>query len=136
MPQYRGVVRGFAYVTATVLLVIGIGVGLLSASTANTALVHGRLGQYAPSGIPVKNAPFLPIAGVVRVVHGGVVFATAEVEKSGKFSFQLPAGRYLLKGQPSSSGNWGCEAATIQVKTNTTSVSIDVVCRNFLIDLG
>lgn len=116
--------RAFAVVTATVLFVIAIGVGMLAASTRNTATVEGRLGGLV--GGPAQL--FLPTAGTVSAVQDSKVVTTVKVSKNGEFSFSLASGTYRLEGTHSPPlGDARCRPTVVRLRAHT-SVSIRILC--------
>jgi hypothetical protein len=120
--KYGGVVRGFGYVTLSVLIVVGIGVGVVGGLNP-LGTVQGRLVvEPAPGTLAVYAGG--GTVGVVQVVHASQVVATAEVGQSDKFSLHLPPGQYGLR---STWVTFKCTATHVQVKANKT-VSVSVSC--------
>ena len=95
--------RGFAYLTATVLLVIGIGVGLLAATnrTGTKSVIHAKLatveGTFHLSGGPppgLRPGPFqLRLVSLSDPPEVYTTFGDHYV-----WSIQVPPGRYRVQG--------------------------------------
>jgi hypothetical protein len=123
-------VRSFAIVTATVLIVIGVGVGLLAGTKENglrsLGTVHGRLGAYESGGIntatnrTADSLNFGPLAGSVEAVEGATPVATVRVTNNGQFLLRLPSGTYRLEGRSSGSSvrNEACGPTVIRLRAH------------------
>jgi hypothetical protein len=127
--QYRYGVRAFAYLTAAVVVVIAIGVGVVGGLTT-LGVVHGQLVPQTAPGVGVVGAGVGTVA-VVRAMQGTSLVATDNIESNTfsfgdpvDFSLRLPPGRYRLEGTYFSSG---CDTTPVEVRANTT-VSVNMVC--------
>jgi hypothetical protein len=107
-------------------------VGMLAgcSSTSNIGVVHAVLGVNevdAGGGVPLTSH-FVPLAGVVRVVQGSKVMATATVGKNGRASFRLAPGTYRLEGTSLDLPGVKCAALSHVLAHADSTVSVKVIC--------
>lgn len=118
VPRYLRDVRRVDAVV--VLMTLGL-LARCSNGPESTAVVHGQLMLEGGAGI-------FPAAGVVRVVQGPNVVATAKVAMNGRFSVAVVPGNYQLEGTPSRlSPNLQCYPHHIRAAADQT-LSANVYC--------
>jgi hypothetical protein len=115
-------VRGF--VVAGCLLVLGCAAGCAPAPS-NVEVIEGLLVRVS-SNVPLSKPAFVPMAGDVRVVEGSKRVALASVDVSGRFSVQVPPGRYVLEATGTRPG-FVCSTARVDAVANA-HVSVTVAC--------
>jgi hypothetical protein len=99
-------VRAIAYLTAAVLLVIGIGVSVEAATHSPTApfgTVTGVL--FRPRGfvVPPGVSSTVPVAGeVVLTNRSSAIQYTEATGANGQFSLQVPSGTYVVSAHSGS----------------------------------
>jgi hypothetical protein len=114
-------------VSLTVLIVIGIGVGVVG-GLQPLGTVQGRLVPETTGAFVIGHAS--GTIGVVHALQGSHLVASSSIQStdytfqdSAEFSLRLPPGRYKLDGTLAS---FGCATADVEVRANATaSVSIE-----------
>jgi len=90
-------VRGICLLTATVVLVIAAGVGIVSVGDHGASgVLSGRM-VYA-GGTPSIAARHVGVRGSVRFLEDRRVVATVTTSDNGRFEVELPAGEYVIVG--------------------------------------
>lgn len=123
--------KGFVILSLTVLIVIGVWVGVLAATNGgipNIGTVSGQLlNETSPFPLSVdKNFKPHPMAGTVRAVQGSRVVVRMVVGISGNFQLQLPPGVYWLEGTFPDAA-FGCRASDVRIRASLTTDAV-VAC--------
>ena len=119
------IVRGFGYLTAIVLAVIGIALGILAAT--NSASLDNVSGRFVLVGGPRAARPQIPVTGKVVLTNNatGVVYTTT-TGSNGRWAIGVPPGSYATAGIGPRGGQ--CPGESVKVPADAEVGNVLVSC--------
>ncbi len=125
-PRYLVAVRAFGYLTAVVLAVIGIGIGLLAATSS--AGLDNVSGRFVTEGGPYPGLTMPNSGKVIFIGATGRTYTTSS-GSNGRWAIDVPPGSYAVTGIDR--GGWHCPGGNgigVRVSASGSITKVMIVC--------